>query len=262
VLVARAGWKLVKADYSQIELRLTAHFSGDRNLKAAFDAGDAYTYIMFLLDRETDCYGLGKWSLKDLLAMYEDRDERITLYRDETKRIALGWTYRMGAKKMENVHGIPFQRGKRALAGLERAFPQIVTWWRELEMEVIEKSTGSGWGWIENAWGRRRYFFTEDVPAICNFLPQSSAADILFDAMLAIEYRYKRLIDGPKLLLTIHDEVVLESDDPIRTAEDVRTLMELPIDALDGLRIPAEVYVGRNWAKHSATNPQGVKRVA
>lgn len=260
ILTAKEGWKLVKADYSQIELRLTAKFSQDRNLLKAFDAGDAYTYGMFLLERETGMFGLQKYSLKDLLQLYSEGDERVKLCRDETKRLILGWTYRMGARKMEEVRGIPFQRAKAALRGLDNTFYSIPLWWRKLEDEVLRNSSSSGWGWLENAWGRRRYFFPDDVPAFCNFLPQSTAADILLDSMEAIEGLYERR--PPKLLLTSHDEVVVESPEAAKTANEIRRIMESPIAPLKGLVIPTEIFIGRNWAKFSTENPEGAKKVA
>lgn len=259
ILTAQSGWRLVKVDYSQIELRLTAHFSRDRNLLEAFDQGDAYTYGMYLLERETGMFQLGEFSLEDLQELKASGDERVSLCRDETKRLILGWTYRMGPGKMEEVKGIPYQRAKAGVRALDETFPGVVRWWRELERSVEESAAGGGWGHLENPWGRRRYFFPDDVPAFCNFLPQSCAADILFDAMEAIEERFQKR--KPKLLLTVHDEVVVESPEPKRTVEEVRELMERPIAPLKGLRIPTEIYVGRNWAKQSKENLEGVKKV-
>jgi DNA polymerase I-like protein with 3'-5' exonuclease and polymerase domains len=257
VLVARPNWKLVKADFSQIELRLTAYFSQDRNLTEAFDKGDAYTYIMWMLDRDTGMFGLApRCSLADAQGLYASGDEKVRFARRETKTIALGWTYRMGPRKMTNAYGIPFQRAKLALEGLEATFPGVPEWWRSLESEVLRTAQGAGWGYLRNPWGRIRYFFPDEAPTICNFLPQSSAADILFDAMLGIEKASRKLPE--KLLLTIHDEVVMESPAPILTAGRLRRIMEAPIEALDGLRIPVDVGIGRNWAKKSKENLQGI----
>lgn len=258
VLVAKKGWGLVKADYSQIELRLTAHYSRDRNLLRAFESGDVYIYILWMLDRDTGIFDLAtRHSVRDLQELYRGGDEVVGFARQDTKRLALGWTYRMGARKMENVKGIPYKRGKIALEGLGRTFPGVVRWWGELEETVRERSMGSGWGWLENPWGRKRYFFVnDDVPAICNFFPQSTAAEILFDAMEAIEERTTS--EPTKLILTLHDEVVLESPEAKTWATIVKRLMERPITPLGNLVVPVEVSVGRNWAKAKKGNPDGV----
>jgi DNA polymerase I-like protein with 3'-5' exonuclease and polymerase domains len=200
------------------------------------------------------------YSLKELQKLYAEGVEKVALCRQETKSYILGWTYRMGARKLEEVRGIPYQRGKAALKGLDNAFPGIPTWWRTLEDTVLRNSSGSGWGWLENAWGRRRYFFPDDVPAFCNFFPQSSAADILFDAMEKIEEHYAGKL--PKLLLTCHDEVVLETPDATLTAAVVRKIMERPITPLKGMVVPTEIFVGSNWAKAREDNPEGVRKIA
>lgn len=237
---------LLKADYSQIEMRLIAHLSRDPELLKAV-ATDAHLYIMFLVDGVTGLYGLASRGFRGLLRDYRAGDPDVVFARDETKRTDYGWGYRMGAKKLELVRGVPFARGKKALHALNQAFPRVVLWWEALVEEVRRVSGGSGLGYLTNEYGRIRRLFLDDVPKICNFKPQSLAADILFDAMEELEGVLAAY--DSELLLTIHDEVVIDTPDPEELIPRVREIMERPKPELGGLSIPTDFLVGKNWAK-------------
>lgn len=238
---------LVKADYSQIEMRLIAHLSGDPELQKAVKS-DAHLYIMFLVDQATDLYGLHQRGFEDLLEAYRRGDPEVAFARDETKRTDYGWSYRMGAKKLEIVRGVPYQRGKAALGALNRRFHYVVDWWDALIREVAGTAAGSGYGYLTNEYGRIRRVFLDDVPTICNVKPQSLAADILFDAMEELEERLPEI--DSEMVLTEHDEVVIDTPDPSECIPLVKEIMERPKPELDGLSIPVECLVGKNWAKY------------
>lgn len=238
---------LVKADYSQVEMRLTAYLSGDPELQKAVES-DAYVYIMYLVDQVTDLYGLHKRGLPRLLKDYQRGTPEVVFARDETKRIGLGWSYRMGAKKLENTKGVPFARGTTALSALNKRFHYVVDWWDSLVGEVAQTAVGSNYGHLTNEYGRIRHFFLDSVPAICNFKPQSLAADILYDAMEELEERLPDI--DSEMVLTEHDEVVIDTPDPPACMELTREIMERPKPELEGMSIPVEILVGKNWAKH------------
>lgn len=235
---------LVRADYSQIEMRLIAKLSGDPELQKAIDT-DAHLYIMWLVDQQTDLWGLHAQGFERLFKAYKAHNGPVCAARDETKRIDYGWGYRMGAGKLENIHGIPKDRGKRALAALNAAFPYVVLWWDATVDECRQHSAGTGLGWIANEYGRVRYFAMEDVPAMCNFKPQSLAAEVLFDAMEALEEGLGKL--DSELLLTVHDEVVIDTPCADECIPFVREIMERRSPELD-LSVPVEITVGKNWA--------------
>jgi DNA polymerase I-like protein with 3'-5' exonuclease and polymerase domains len=244
----RGGW-LLKADYSQIEMRLIAHLSGSSRLRQATET-DGHLWLMYLVDKATGMHGLYKRGWDKLLKQYKAGDPQVVYARDEQKRANYGWFYRMGAKKLENVYGIPFKRGKQALLGLNDAFPRVVQWWASLEGEVRRTAKGSGWGWLTNDYGRKRYFFMDEVPAMCNFKPQSLAADILFDAMEEAEANMSDY--GANLVLTVHDELVFDLYEGANVKEVmgvVKEIMEFEIPELGGLKIPVDIKVGKNWAK-------------
>jgi DNA polymerase-1 len=239
---------LLKADYSQIEMRLIAYLSGDPELQKAVDS-DAHLYIMYLIDQTADLYGLHQRGFARLLKDYRRGDPEVVFARDETKRTDYGWGYRMGAKKLETVRGVPYDTGKRALAALNQRFHYVVDWWDSLVREVSHTALGSNYGHLTNEYGRIRHFFLDDVPAVCNFKPQSLAADILYDAMEELEARLSEELDS-EMVLTVHDEVVIDTPDPVACMKLAREVMERPKPELDGLSIPVDFLVGKNWAKY------------
>jgi DNA polymerase-1 len=240
----------MKCDYSQIEMRLIANLSGDPQLQKAIES-DAHLYIMYVLDKGSDIYGLHQKGYKNLFKRYKAHDPDVVFARDEVKHAgSYGWGYRMGAKTLENTRGIPYQRGKEILRALNQEFHYVTEWWTELEAEVYRTSEGSGYGYLQNEYGRVRNFFLDKnvVPKICNFKPQSLAADILYDAMEELERGLKDF--DSELILTVHDEVVIDTPDPEGVAPYIKEVMERPIPELGGLVIPVDIMVGYNWAKY------------
>ena len=238
---------------SQIELRFIAYFSGDLLLAEATET-DAHLYLMYLVDEETGMHGLSGKGFQWLLDNKED--PKVKRARKEQKAVNFGWPYLMGAKKIENKYGVPYDRAKKALTGLNRRFYRVVDWWASLEKEVKRTAKGTGWGYLTNPFGRIRRFFPEDKPAMCAFKPSSTAADVLYDAM---DQLGSELGDLGLLCLTIHDEVVIDTRRPEAVAEVVRSVMERPIKQCGNMVIPTEVKVGKNWAEATEENPEGVR---
>lgn len=247
----RGGW-LLKADYSQIEMRLIAHFSGDTELQEAIET-DAHLYLMWLVDQETDLHGLHKRGWPWLLKHAED--PAVKAARKEQKKVNFGWPYLMGAKKIENHYGVPFARAKAALGGLNKRFHRVVDWQNGLLAEVRKTSKGTGWGHLTNSFGRIRRFFPDDKPAMCAFKPSSTAADVLYDAMGELTKRMAQF--SSILCLTVHDEVVIDTKRPEVIEPVVREIMERPVEVLNDMVIPVAITVGRNWATRTKANPDG-----
>ena len=244
------GW-IAKADYNQIEMRLIAHFSGDEVLAEALKE-DAHMFILWKVDGITDLYGVAKRGWRKLLEGYRAGDPELEEMRHLQKRINYGWPYRMGAKKLENVKGVPYQIGKRALEALNTIFRRVPEWWDSLVREARASAGGSEWGCLTLPFGRRRHFLLDDVPAICNFKPTGTAAEILDDAMEILVPETPRRFPGTQVILTVHDELVFDvhpSTDVERLVAWVREVMERPVPELGGLAIPVEFKIGRNWAK-------------
>lgn len=259
-----SGW-IMKADYNQIELRLIAEFSGDVALKIAL-LGDAHLFIMHKIGPE-------KATFESLLKKYKQGETEIVEQRDESKRTTYGWCYRMGAKTLENVKGVPFQQGKKGLDALNRLFWRVPEWWLSLVKEVRESAGGGEFGYLTLPCGRKRYFLLSDVPKICNFKPQGNATEILFDASEILVPETPKKFPGTKVILTVHDELVFDvhpSTDVLKLAAWVKKIMEHPVKELNGLVIPVDILVGRNWAKQHVcrnkncpvpSNPEGCMKL-
>ena len=155
----------------------------------------------------------------------------------------------MGEEKLERTKGVEKERGKRALFGLREEFRGVVGWWDDLVKEVQRDSQGSGWGKLQNPFGRIRHLFLDDVPMICNFPPQSTAADILFDAQLNLAKALPA--QSAFLCATVHDENLVEGPESEDLARVIKRAMEFRIKELGGIRIPVDIRIGRNWAKRS-----------
>jgi len=234
-------WSFLEADSSQIELRLTQYFSQDEALAEAI-AKDAHLYVTWRIDQTTGLYGFN-CSYEDLQAEYRRGNVQVAQARQECKKISLGWSYRMGARKLEGATGIPYSKGIVALEGLTATFPGVVRWWDSLVSLVKQQR------YIQNPFGRRRYFIPSEVPAICNFLSQSTAADVLFDGQLRLMSELKKRPSIGRLVATVHDSNLLEGPDlELDTLGCiVRSAMEHPVSHLHGLRLPVNIKTGKNW---------------
>jgi DNA polymerase I-like protein with 3'-5' exonuclease and polymerase domains len=207
-------------------------------LQEAIDSGDIYLYTLKRLDDATGLYKLRGELDKD--------DPKISVLRHEAKRAFLGWSYRMGAKKLELHTGIPFKRAKTILDGLNSTFTGVVRKWSEYEAAARSQ------GYLENPFGRRRYFYKVDVPQVCNFFSQSTAADILFRGHRDLNCDpWTGKIDGVEgyFLATVHDSNLAEGPEWDPVASALRNVMEAPIPELDGLSIPVEIKIGKSWGE-------------
>jgi len=146
----------------------------------------------------------------------------------------------MGPKKLEFHYGVPYTRGKEVLEALNASFPKVVDLWAQLGTRAAAS------GYLENPFGRRRYFHdvASEIPKVCNFLAQSTAADILF-------YCQRRLVQGLKghgfHVATVHDSNLVEGRDRDTLVKVVRSAMTTPVPCMQGFSVPCEVKVGKNW---------------
>jgi DNA polymerase I len=230
--VAAPGHRLVSADYSQIELRVLAHLSEDEALIAAFESGE-------------DIHA------RTAAEVFGDRPPA------EGRRLAkvmnYGIVYGMGTARAGRELGVP---QAEAGAYIERYLGRYPGVRRFIEATVAEARRR---GWVTTVLGRRRYLpelgardaavrqFAER--AATNTPIQGSAADLIKLAMLEVRRRLAADGSGARLLLQVHDELVLE----VPTAQvaaagaSVRDAMEHVFP----LRVPLRVDVrdGANWTE-------------
>jgi DNA polymerase-1 len=230
--VPRPGWRFVVADYSQIELRLLAHLSGDPAFVAAFRAGGD-------IHRQTAAVIFGV------------APEAVTPeMRSRAKTINFATIYGQGARSLSRSIGVPFAEAQRFIDEYFTRFSGVRAFLDRTVAEARDR------GYVETIFGRRRYVpelrdpnfnvraFGERVAA--NSPIQGSAADLIKVAMVRLaevlgEDRRARA------LLQVHDELVVEA--PAAEAEETATLVRREMEGAAALAVPlvVDVGIGDNW---------------
>ena len=233
--VPREGWVLMAADYSQIELRLLAHLSGDPAFVAAFNSGGD-------IHRETASIIFGV-ELEDVTSEMRARAKTInfaTIYGQGA--FALSRQLRITLDEAREFIATYFER----FAGIKEYLESRVTFAREH-------------GYVETLFGRRRYIpelreknfniraFGERTAA--NSPIQGSAADLIKMAMIRIHALLRDGDFATKMLLQVHDELVFEL--PPEDLERSRTLIVHEMEHAAELAVPlvVDVGVGANWVE-------------
>ena len=231
--IAPAGRVLVAADYSQIELRIMAHLSGDAGLSQAFALGQD-------VHRATAAEVFGA----PLTAVSDEQ-------RRAAKAINFGLIYGMSAFGLARQLGI--DRGA-AQAYIERYFeryPDVRAYMDRIRALAHEQ------GYVETVFGRRLYLpeiNTRNVQrrqyaerTAINAPMQGTAADIIKRAMIAVAGWLARDAVPADLIMQVHDELVLEVD--VAAAEQVADELRRIMSAAASLSVPLVVDVGRgaNW---------------
>ena len=233
VFTAKPGYVLVDADYSQIELRVLAHLSGDQNMQAAFlENTDIHTKTA------AEVFGVADFMVTPEM-------------RSRAKTINFGIIYGMGDFSL--AEDLKTSR-KEAKAYIESYFAT----YRGVEafMENAKKEARES-GYVKTMLQRRRYIpeitasnfnvrsFGERVAM--NAPIQGSAADIIKLAMLRVYSALKKEIPEANLILQVHDELIVEA--PAEKAEEAAALMKREMEGCISLSVPllAEVGIGKSW---------------
>jgi DNA polymerase-1 len=233
--VAPPGRVLVAADYSQIELRLLAHLSGDEALLETFRRGED-------IHRATAAkiFGLAPEAVTP--------DQRRS-----AKTINFGMLYGMGPFALATQLGVPRAEAKGFIAAYFERFPRI----RACLDAVLEKARATGG--TETIFGRvrpipglhdRNHNVRANAERMAMNAPfQGAAADLIKIAMLRLDAALTREIPEARLLLQVHDELVLEC--PEALAGKTASLAKATMEGAATLSVPLTVHVGqgRNWAQ-------------
>jgi DNA polymerase I len=233
--VAEAGSVLLSADYSQIDLRVLAHLSSDTTLLSAFRNGEdihvrTATEILGITPEQVDSSA-----------------------RRLAKTINFGIIYGMGAQRLAAALAIPLAEAadyiKRYLDRLEGV--------RTFIDDIVAKARQSGF--VTTLYGRRRYIpelnaaeggaRAQAERIAVNTAIQGTAADLIKVAMVRLAGELKRSHPGARLLLQVHDELVLEVEK--ESLETVRTLTGREMQRAAQLNVPLTVDLkwGPNWAE-------------
>ncbi len=224
---------LVSADYSQIELRLLAHISGDENLREAFQSGED-------IHRTTAAKIFGK------------RPEELTHdERNHAKAINYGVAYGMGPNRFSATTGLPLQVAKDFIAKYFETFPGI----RRYIDDAIKSATEAGFS--KTLLGRKRWIDGLDHNSgltlvnarnvAVNAPIQGTAADLIKLAMIRVDGAIKKANLSAKMLLQIHDELVFEC--PLSEVEQFIPLIRESMEGAMSLSVPlvVEIGFGKNW---------------
>ena len=235
--VPRPGWRFVVADYSQIELRLLAHLSGDEAFVHAFRAGGD-------IHRQTAAAIFGV--VPD--AVTSDQRAR-------AKTINFATLYGQGAHALSRQLGISREEAKRFIDEYFTRFAGVRRFLDDAVASAREK------GYAETIFGRRRYipelqdknFNTRSFGerTATNSPIQGSAADLVKVAMVRVTEALTAM-HRARLILQVHDELVLEA--PAEEAEAVAALVKRHMEGAAILTVPlvADVGIGTDWVDAKA----------
>jgi DNA polymerase I len=231
--VADEGHHLVSADYSQIELRVFAHYSGDDAFVSAFRQGED---IHSRTAAELFHVGL---------------DSVTSEMRRIAKVINFGIIYGMGPQKLSEEMGFDLKTAKEYMSAYYERYKGVVRY----RGEVIAKAMKEGY--VSTLFNRRRYLphlsnsnrmlQAESERMAINTPIQGTAADLIKRAMLRIHERLDREPFKSRMLLQVHDELLFES--PAAELDRLLPMIREEMENVYRLAVPlrVEINVGKNW---------------
>jgi len=229
--VAPKGKKLISIDYSQIELRLLAHFSEDSVLLQAFKDDKDIHY-------ETALKLFG--------------EEEAEAKRSIAKTVNFGLLYGMGSKKLSETLGISTKEAKSIIEKYFENFPTVKEYFTSIE-EYAQKN-----GYVKTLLQRRRYFDFENARPMqlaaykreaVNTVFQGSAADLIKKAMNKIAFDIDKENLGCTMLLQIHDELIFEANE--EGVDQLSLRFAKTMETIENLNVPLKcsVNIGSSWGE-------------
>ncbi|MEY8386403.1 DNA polymerase I [Oscillospiraceae bacterium 38-13] len=233
MFTAAEGCVLVDADYSQIELRILAHIAGDEAMRAAFLAG-------------------GDFHAETAAKVFRVSREEVTHeMRRRAKAVNFGIVYGISAFSLSQDLGVAVADAKAYMEAYFATFPGV----RRYMDEVVRRARETGY--VETLLHRRR-----DLPELTssnknmqafgervalNMPIQGTAADVMKLAMVKVWKRLRAEKPQARLVLQVHDELIVEC--PEAEAEAVARLLEEEMENVVHLSVPltAEAHWGKNW---------------
>lgn len=234
MFLAQQGNVLVDADYSQIELRLLAHIADDEAMREGFRSGEDIHTIT-----ASQVFGV-------------PRDQVTKQMRSAAKAVNFGIVYGISEFSLADDIGVSFQEAKAYMARYFEKYAGV----HRYQKEIVERAKQDGY--VSTLMGRRRWLpelkssnynlrsFGERVAL--NMPIQGTAADIIKQAMLAVWRRLRAEGLQGRLILQVHDELIVEC--PESEGQRVAQILEEEMEHVAQLAVPlvAEAHVGRSWA--------------
>ncbi|CAE6773170.1 DNA polymerase I [Paraburkholderia domus] len=231
--IAPPGHKLVSADYSQIELRIMAHISGDESLLRAFSQGE-------------DIHRATAAEIFSVTPLEVSNDQRRV-----AKVINFGLIYGMSAFGLAANLGITRDAAKLYIDRYFARYPGVARYMDETRLSAKAK------GYVETAFGRRLWLPEINggngprrqaaERAAINAPMQGTAADLIKLSMIAVQKWIEESKIGTRMIMQVHDELILEVPDA--ELSDVRKRLPELMCGVAALKVPlvAEVGAGLNW---------------
>jgi len=231
--IAPPGSKIVSADYSQIELRIMAHISGDASLMRAFKEGE-------------DVHRATASEVFSVTPLEVDNDQRRI-----AKVINFGLIYGMSSFGLASNLGITRDAAKLYIDRYFARYPGVAAYMENTRMSAKAN------GFVETVFGRRLWLPEINggsgprrqaaERAAINAPMQGTAADLIKLSMIAVQDWLESSGIGAKMIMQVHDELVLEV--PEEALPDVRKRLPELMCGVAKLKVPlvAEVGVGNNW---------------
>ncbi len=229
----RKGYKLISADYSQIELRLLACISGDESMINAFASGeDIHT------STASAVFGVPVESVTSLL-------------RKRAKAVNFGIVYGIGEYSLSQDLDISVKQAKEYIDSYLSSYPGVQAYLKNI-VEIAAKN-----GYVDTLYGRKRYIpeinskngvmrkFGERVAM--NSPIQGSAADIIKIAMLNVSQKLEEASIDARIILQVHDELIIEASEDC--AEEAAAILRREMESAVKLPIPLSVdlSIGDRW---------------
>ena len=231
--VADSGNLLISADYSQIELRILAHYSGDEALLEAFSKGE-------------DIH------LRTAVEIFGVQPDAVTAeMRRQAKAINFGIIYGMSSFRLARDLGIPQKTGREIIERYFERYQGVRSYVEEMPQ------TGREQGFVATLFNRKRFLpdlnsrnhnirqFAERTAI--NTPIQGSAADIIKLAMIRIDAELERRSLPARMIMQVHDELVFEVE--VGGAQEVAQLVQYEMESVTSLAVPlvVEAVIGANW---------------
>ncbi|UOR72134.1 DNA polymerase I [Helicobacter pylori] len=220
---------LLGVDYSQIELRLLAHFSQDKDLMDAFLKGRD-------IHLETSKALFGEDLAKEK--------------RSIAKSINFGLVYGMGSKKLSETLNIPLNEAKSYIETYFKRFPSIKDYLNRMKEEILKTSkafTLLGRYRVFDFTGANDYIKGNYLREGVNAIFQGSASDLLKLGMLKVSERFKNN-PSVRLLLQVHDELIFEIEEKnaLELQQEIQRILN---DEVYPLRVPLETsaFIAKRW---------------
>ena len=230
----KENWLILSADYSQIELRLLAHVSGDEHLIQAFTSGeDVHTMTA------AKVFGVGVNDVtKDM--------------RRKAKAVNFGIVYGQSKYGLAKSIGISNDEAQEFIDKYFATYPRVSEYMHK-EMEFVNTH-----GYVETIFGRKRYLATElaspnyqirefALRAAINQPLQGTAADLIKMAMIEVDKLLKEGNYKTKMVMQVHDELVFEV--PKDELDDIKSLVLKAMELGQPLKVPLDVDInyGETW---------------